>query len=125
MVERTDSPNGAWDWLMAKYHVNMNLGTLKAVLQRSIQRTIDIVSFGLISSNQITDPEALELPDTFVHVSPATNLQLDFESARTEFKKWALTGGICDCVEAVKTFLDEVRPICFLCSAGSPLTGEA
>ncbi|MFC2012629.1 hypothetical protein ACFLVU_05815 [Chloroflexota bacterium] len=109
---------------MAKYNIKINLSALNAVLQRSIQRTIDIVSLGLISAEQITDTGALKLPGAFFHVSPAANFHLDFESARTEFKKWALMGGIRDCIEAVNTFLESVHPICFLYSVGSPLKGE-
>ncbi len=98
-----------------KLSAKVDLAALLGTLQRSLQRTLDIAAFGLIAAENATE-QKLELPGAFFHMIPAQNVALDFETARNEFKRWALTGAMRDSVEAVHIFLDKARPICFLYS---------
>jgi hypothetical protein len=101
-----------------KLTVKTNLAVLLGTLQRSLQRARDIAAFGLNAADNITE-QGLQLPGAFFQVVPASNVALDFETAKSEFKRWTLTGAMRDSVEGVHAFLDEARPVCFLYSVAS------
>jgi len=92
---------------------HINLAALQGTLQRSLQHVQDVVSFGLIASRNASE-QTLQMPGAFFHMMPASNVALDFETARREFNKWVLMAGMRDYVEAVNVFLDRCRPVCFL-----------
>jgi hypothetical protein len=92
---------------------HINLAALQGTLQRSLQHVQDVVSFGLIASQNASE-QTLQLPGAFFHMMPASNETLDFETARNEFNKWVLMAGMRDCVEGVNVFLDRCRRVCFL-----------
>jgi hypothetical protein len=99
-----------------EHHVlraHLDLAALQGTLQTSLQYVRDVVSFGLIASEKVTQ-QGLELPGAFFQMMPASNAALDFETARIEYKKWVLMAGMRDCVEALNLFLDKARPVCFL-----------
>jgi len=74
-------------------------------LQRSIQRTLDLVSFGLQAAEKAKDIDRLLLPEIRMHFSIAENQKLDVESARKEFRQWVIASGLRDCVEAVNPLM--------------------
>lgn len=98
---------------MAKYDlsIHVDLGALLGGLQRSLQRTIDLVSLGLIAVD-LAPPGALSLPEAFFEFTPALNQKRTVETAKEEYKSWALCSGLRDCVEAISAFLEEVRRVC-------------
>ena len=96
-----------------KLTIKTDLAMLFGTLQRSLQRARHMAAFGLIAADEITKQE-LQLPGAFFQMVPAANVALGFETARSEFKRWTLTGALRDSVESVHAFLDEARPVCFL-----------
>lgn len=99
---------------MAHYtlDVHVDLRAVSGTLQRSLQRVIDLVSFGLQSAERRTRIKELTLPGTFLHIATSENTSLTVKEARTEFKKWVVAGGLRDSVEAVSGFLEEARLAC-------------
>ena len=83
------------------------------VLQTSLQRSVDLVSFGFHAAN-VTEPVELKIPGVFGHVVPAQNAALGIDAARTEFRSWVLANGLRDCVEAVGPTLEWVRKFCLI-----------
>jgi hypothetical protein len=83
-------------------------------LQRSLQRTLDIVSFGLQAAEKAKDIDRLLLPEIRMHFSIAENRKLDVESARKEFRIWVIASGLRDCAEAVNPLMEEARKVCAL-----------
>jgi hypothetical protein len=94
--------------------IGLNLGAILGALQRSIQRTLDLVSFGLQAAEKAKDIDRLLLPGIKFHFSIAENRKLDVESARKEFRQWAIGAGLRDCVEAVSPLMEEARSVCAL-----------
>lgn len=98
---------------MTKYDlsIHVDLRALLGGLQRSLQRTIDLVSLGLIAVDS-APAGALSLPQAFFQFTPAPNQKRTVETAKEEYKSWALCSGLRDCVEAISAFLEEVRTVC-------------
>jgi hypothetical protein len=94
--------------------ISLNLGAMLGALQRSIQRTLDLVSFGLQAAEKAKDIDRLLLPEIKMHFSIAENKKLDVESARKEFRQWVISSGLRDCVEAVNPLMEEARKVCAL-----------
>lgn len=84
----------------------LNLLRPTAVLGLAVQRSIDLVSFGLHAATTAT-PEDLTVPETFIQVKAGEPLTVD--EARREFRTWILAAGLRDCVEALGGTLEWAR----------------
>ena len=80
---------------------------------KAIQRSIDLVSFGLQAADRL-EIESLEIPGLRFQLSPAQNLAMEIVQAREEFGTWVLANGLRDCVDAIGPSLELARKICFL-----------
>jgi hypothetical protein len=90
------------------------------LLRQSLQRSIDLVSFGLQAA-QAANPSELSLPDSLAQLAPAQNRSMDVATARTEFTVWVLANGFRDIVEALGPSLEWARRICFLWTRPGPV----
>ncbi len=116
---------------MADYKINIqiNLAGLIGELQRSVQRTIDLVASGLETKQYVTG-ESLRLPDTSMGITLDKNLKWDRERAQKEYSKWVLINGFRDVTEGTGLFLESVHQILSYWGLGirmkdeGPLTGE-
>lgn len=93
------------------FSVHVNLAALTSQLQRALQRSIDLTSFGLMAAARAPREDALKLPGAWFQLATAGNEALDFESAGAEFQKWAVACGLRDSIEAMRVFLEEARNI--------------
>lgn len=82
-------------------------------IQKAIQRSIDLVSFGLQAADRL-ETESLEIPGQRFQLSPVKNLAMEVEQARDEFRTWVLANGLRDCVDAIGPSLEWARKTCFL-----------
>ena len=105
--------------------IRVNLAALLGSLKRSIQRSIDLVSLGLMSA-EAAATEDMILPGAYLQLAIAGDKRRDLETIKNEFRAWVLEGGLRDCVEAIGSFLEEVRAVCAVWSVAgqSPITGE-
>lgn len=87
--------------------------SLMGEIQGAIQRSIDLVSFGLQAADRL-EIESLEIPGVRFRVGPAQNLAMEIEQAREEFRTWVLSNGLRDCVDAIGPSLEWARKTCFL-----------
>jgi hypothetical protein len=112
---------------MAKDHlsVRVELGGLIGGLQRSIQRCVGLVSFGLLAMENTTDGE-LELPGAYFQLAIAGDEHRRFAAVKEDFQTWILTGGLRDSVEAVSVSLEQARSVCAVWSfaPGADITGQ-
>jgi hypothetical protein len=92
--------------------LTVNLGLMVGVLQTSLQRVIDLVSFGMQAAANARDIDRLELPGVNFHMILAGNRKLDVEHAREEFQKWIVGAGLRECAEAINPLLEEARNAC-------------
>lgn len=107
--------------------VLVNLDVPRARLHKQLQRTIDLVSFGLIAAPQAVRPPVVEgipshvlrPPNSFLHITMAEEQALDFEAAQGAFPTWILGFGLREIVEATEEFLEEARVVCAALSFGS------
>jgi len=97
---------------MADYKINIqiNLAGLIGELQRSIQRTINLVTSGLEAKQYVTG-ESLRLADTSFGITLDNNLIWDREQAQKEYSKWLLINGFRDVTESAGLFLESVHNI--------------
>src|SRR3989338_4782809 len=103
----------------ARFHIDT--GALLGSFQRSLQQSMDLVSFGLLSAESLPEGE-LQLPGSHFHFAPASNETRTVQAMRPDFQNWVLASGLRDCVEAAAGFLDEVRQVCALYSLGGQAT---
>jgi hypothetical protein len=95
--------------------VRIDIAGLQQEFGRSVQRCVDLVSFGLISAEKLPEQEL---------VLPGSRFQLqdygprDFNTARTSFCEWVLAAGFQDLIAAVNGLLEQVRLICAIWSLG-------
>jgi hypothetical protein len=76
-----------------------------ATLQRSLQRVIDLVAFGLSSGEHATESD-LKIPGAWFQVTTAGNEALAFADAKIEYPRWLLGCGFRDAIEAVNSLLE-------------------
>jgi len=93
----------------------------KGEIQRAIQRSMDLVSFGLQAADRL-EIESLEMPDLHFQVRAAQNLAMEIEQAREEFRTWVLLNGLRDCVDAIGPSLEWARKVCFIWSREGEVT---
>jgi len=84
-------------------------------LQAALQRSIDLVAYGLQAAETSAVTE-LSIPGNFLQLSPAQNLALEPKTARQEFRSWVLANGFRDMVDSLGQSLEYVRQICFFWS---------
>jgi hypothetical protein len=93
----------------------LNLEAPSSFLQTELQRSLDVVSFGLQAARQLGKVD-LKIPDTFGQIIANKSLALDADGARPEFISWVLANGLRDCVEAVGPMLEWARKSCVMWS---------
>lgn len=98
--------------------IHIDLAAMLGGLQRSLQRIIDLASFGLIAAERATNGD-LSLPGAYFHVATAGNERRNFAAARTEFCTWVLCNGLRESVESISLMLEEARSVCAYWSFGS------
>lgn len=82
-------------------------------IQGELQKSIDLVSFGLQAAERL-ELESLAIPDSPFQLTPAGNKAMDVEDAREEFGFWVLGNGLRDCADAIGPSLEWARKVCFL-----------
>lgn len=97
----------------AMEHSQLELVMPLGALQRALQRSVDLVAFGLQAAERATVTQ-LAIPGLFNQVSPARNERLGVDSARSLFQNWVIANGLRDCVEAVSPALEWARKFCFM-----------
>ena len=125
---------------MTVYQLTVNLDGVAVGLQRSLQRAMDLVSFGLHAAQvaqpplQDTDPAVgtaetvpgihrdLALPGVLFQMIPASEVALTFDTARQLFHRWVLACGFRDATEALAPLLEEARTVGVVASAGRTIT---
>lgn len=97
---------------MADYaiNVNINLDGLRGELQRSLQRTIYLVSAGLQSKDKI-DPDHLNLPTNSITMVFDGGLKWDAQKAEEQYAEWILSNGFRDIIEYVNTFVESAHKV--------------
>ena len=110
---------------MSQYTARIQLNAPAAIrgLQLALQRSVDLVSFGLLAAETATGSDIM-LPGATFQIAAAGDRRMDFESARAEFRRWILEGGLRDSIEAVGPVLEDVRLQCALASLPAQTTGE-
>jgi|GEM_PF-1720582 len=91
-------------------HINLNLDSPVAILQRAIQRIIYLVSGALASSTDTVD-DPLLLPEVGIQANFDPSLKWSPIQVRTELKTWILQNGFRDAVESLSVFLEESHKI--------------
>jgi hypothetical protein len=102
--------------------IHLDLGAVLAQLQRALQRSVDLVSFGLHAAETAANG-SLALPGVYFHVAAASDAALNFDQAKQEFPPWLVGHGLRDSIEAVGLFLEEVRKVCAVWSLSNETTG--
>ena len=82
-------------------------------IQGELQKSIDLVSFGLQAAEKL-EVDSLTIPGTLFHLTPARNKVMEVEEARGEFRVWVLGNGLRDCVDAIGPSLEWARKVCFI-----------
>ena len=97
---------------MADYAINIsiNLNGLRGELQRSLQRTIYLVSAGLQSKDRI-DPNHLRLPTNSITMVFDGGLKWDAQKAEEQYSEWILSNGFRDIIEYLNTFFESVHKV--------------
>lgn len=90
--------------------VSINLDGLRAELQRSLQKSIYLVSAGLQTKDKIT-PELLQLPTNIINVAYANSLNWNTEEAQEQYSEWVLSNGFRDLIESVNIFLESAHRV--------------
>lgn len=110
---------------MADYKINIkiNLAGLISELQRSVQRTINLVASGLETKQYVTG-ESMRLPDTSMGITLDKHLKWDREQAQKEYSKWVLINGFRDVTEGAGLFLESVHQILSYWDLGIRMKGE-
>jgi hypothetical protein len=107
-------------------HLHINPQAMIDRLNRSLQRSIDLVAFGLGAAEEMKS-SPLKLSDV-IQFLPASGFALSLEDSKREFKLWMVTAKLRDCIEAFSTYLEEVRLVCRayqLFASGNPAVTPA
>ena len=99
-----------------------------AHLALTLQRALDLVSFGLHAARSAPAPGpslsgGIELPDIAVQLLVVPHARMGLDEIRSEFRRWILEAGFREVVEAIGPALESVRQIGVICSFGGKLTG--
>lgn len=86
-----------------------------AVLQQSLQRAVDLVSFGLQMATGPLPP-SLDIPGAKLQFTPVANHQLYAKDVVVLFQSWVLANGLRDYAEALGPTLEWARRHCVLWS---------
>ena len=92
---------------MATTQTTITFETASGALRGAVQRSIDLVAFGLHAADN-ADVQELTIPDVSVQVT-VDHRRLSPEEARSEFRAWVVGGGIRDCVDAIGPALEWAR----------------
>jgi hypothetical protein len=98
-------------------HISISLAQPRSILQRIIQRGIDLVAFGLTAANQVGDGQIV-LPGVMLQFVTASDYALPPAQAKDEFGLWILQNGFRDVVEGLQEFLEEARVVCAALALG-------
>jgi len=82
-------------------------------IQGELQKSIDLVSFGLQAAENLK-VDSLTIPGVRFHLTPAQDRSMEVEETRAVFRAWVLGNGLRDCVDAFGPSLEWARKICFL-----------
>lgn len=93
-----------------KMEVNINLNALRGELQRSLQRTIYLVSTGLQSKDNL-DIARLQLPTNSVTMVFDGRLKWDVQTATEQYEKWTLCNGFRDIIEHFNSFFESAHRV--------------
>lgn len=91
-------------------NININLNALRGELQRSLQRTIYLVSAGLQSKEKI-DIDHLQLPTNSITMIFDGGLKWDAQQATEQYSKWILSNGFRDIIEYFNTFFESAHKV--------------
>lgn len=91
--------------------INVDLNSLAGGLQRSIQRTADLVRLGLSSADQPLSGSPWT-PASGIHYFAASPRDLDSAELRTDFRVWVVSNGFREIVEQAQAFIEQVRRVC-------------
>jgi hypothetical protein len=94
------------------HHTILELPPPVIVLQLALQRSIEMVSFGLQAADTASVSE-LSIPGNFLKLAPAQDLALDPNAAKQEFRAWVLACGFRDIVDSLGNTLEWVRETCY------------
>lgn len=78
--------------------ININLDGLRGELQRSLQRTIYLVSAGLQTKDRL-DIDCLQLPNNSVTMIFDGGLKWDAQKTAEQYENWTLSNGFRDIIE--------------------------
>jgi hypothetical protein len=81
-------------------------------IQFELQRSIDLVAFGLQAAENLKT-DTLVFPEATFQVIPAQDKTMGVEGVRGAFKAWVLANGLRDFVDAIGPSLEWARKICF------------
>jgi hypothetical protein len=97
---------------MADYMINIsiNLNGLRGELQRSLQRTVYLVSAGLQTKDRI-DPDHLRLPTNSITMIFDGGLKWDAQTAEGQYSEWILSNGFRDLIEYFNTFFESAHRV--------------
>ena len=93
-----------------KIHIDINLNGLRGELQRSLQRTIYLVSAGLQTKDKI-DPDHLRLPTNSVTMIFDDGLKWDAQTAEGQYSEWVLSNGFRDLMEYFNAFFESAHKV--------------
>lgn len=91
----------------------LELVDLSGFIQGELQKSIDLVSFGLQAAENLKI-NSLIIPGARFHLTPARNKTMEVEEARAEFRVWVLGNGLRDCVNAIGPSLEWARKTSFI-----------
>ncbi len=101
----------------ALHTLQINLEAPQARLQRSLQRAIDLVAFGLTAGAAAPEGQ-VRMPGPAMQFATAQNYAMSFAQAKEEFELWVLQSGFRDAVEGMQDFLEEARVVCAALALG-------
>ncbi|OGP51309.1 MAG: hypothetical protein A2Y79_03800 [Deltaproteobacteria bacterium RBG_13_43_22] len=90
--------------------ININLDALRGELQRSLQRTIYLVSAGLQSKDKL-NIDCLQLPTNNVTMIFDGGLKWDAQTATEQYEKWILSNGFRDIIEHFNSFFESAHKV--------------
>ncbi len=101
----------------APHSLQINLDAPQGLLQRSLQRAIDLVAFGLTARTAVPEGQ-VRMPGPVPQFATAQNYAMSFAQAKDEFEIWVLQSGFRDAVEGMQEFLEEARVACAALALG-------
>jgi hypothetical protein len=90
--------------------INIDLDVLRGELQRSLQRTIFLVSAGLQSTVRL-DTDRLQLPTNSITMIFDGGLKWDMQTAKQQYENWTLSNGFRDIIEHFNSFFESAHKV--------------